>query len=139
MNHLLTDTSALYALADRSDPHHAAAKAFLAEHTKSSRLLVCNHVFDETMTVVKARLGAHAALQMGLRLRASAFVEWVVFTADLEWETWRIFSRYVDKAWSYTDCACLALAHGRGLTDAFSFDHHFGQMGLTMRPHSRRE
>ncbi len=134
MTSLLTDTSALYAMADRSDPHHEAARAFLAEHAKSSRLLICNHVFDETMTLMKVRLGTPAALQMGLRLRASALVEWVVFTADLELETWRLFSRYIDKAWSYTDCACLALAHARGSTDAFAFDRHFRQMGLTVRP-----
>jgi uncharacterized protein len=131
---LLTDTSALYALADRTDRHHAAAAACLARQAKSSRLLVSNHVFDETMTVVKARLGMQAALQLGLRLRASALVEWVVFTADLELETWRLFSHYVDKDWSYTDCACFALAHARGLSEAFTFDRHFTQMGLTPRP-----
>ena len=134
MTSLLTDTSAFYALADRTDVHHAAAAAFLREHAGTGRLLVSNHVFDETMTVVKARLGAPAALQMGVRLRASALVEWVVFTADLELETWRLFGRHGDKAWSYTDCACLALARARGLTAAFAFDRHFAQMGLTLRP-----
>ena len=134
MTQVIADTSALYALVDRNDPHHVQAASFLKSRASDQILLVSNHIFDETMTVVKARLGMRAALQLGLRLRNSRFVETVVFSPAEEQETWRIFSQYADKDWSYTDCACLVLAKQRELHQAFSFDHHFVQMGLTMVP-----
>lgn len=134
MTPVIADTSGLYALVDRLDPHHAAAAAFLKNHAAAGSLLVSNHVFDETMTLVKARLGMQVALQLGLRLRNSRFVEMVILSLPEEQETWRIFCHYTDKAWSYTDCACLALARQRKLRHAFSFDHHFTQMGLSKVP-----
>jgi predicted nucleic acid-binding protein len=134
MTHLIADTSGLYALADRKDPHHTQAAAFLKTLTLADSLLVSNHVFDETMTAVKARLGMQAALQLGLRLRNSRLVEMVIFSPADEQETWRVFSQCADKAWSYTDCACRVLAHRRGIGQAFTFDRHFAQMGLEMAP-----
>jgi predicted nucleic acid-binding protein len=58
----------------------------------------------------------------------------VVFSVPEEQETWRIFCHYTDKAWSYTDCACLMLAQQRNIQQTFSFDHHFAQMGLSKIP-----
>ena len=134
MTQVITDTSALYALVDHTDPHHLSAANFLKAQASRRALLVSNHVFDEAMTLVKARLGMRVALQLGLRLRNSRFVEMVVFSPAQEQETWRIFSQYTDKDWSYTDCACLVLARGYELQQAFTFDHHFAQMGLVMVP-----
>ena len=131
---VIADTSGLYALVDRKDPHHTQAANFLKAHAAVGSLLVSNHVFDETMTTVKARLGMQVALQLGLRLRNSRFVEMVIFSAAEEQEAWRVFSHYTDKAWSYTDCACLVLAKQRDIQQAFSFDHHFAQMGLARVP-----
>jgi predicted nucleic acid-binding protein len=134
MTPVIADTSGLYALVDRTDPHHAQAAAFLKAQAAAGSLLISNHVFDEAMTLVKARLGMDVALQLGIRLRNSRFVEMVTFSGAEEQETWRIFSYYTDKEWSYTDCACLALAQKRNIRQAFSFDHHFIQMGLIRVP-----
>lgn len=134
MNLIITDTSGLYALADSSDINHARAAAFLRTIPKTTRLLISNHIFDETMTLAKMRLGMHVAFQLGLRLRNSSYVEMVTFSSTEEQAAWRIFTQYRDKAWSYTDCACLALAQTRDVHDAFTFDHHFAQMGLVMKP-----
>jgi predicted nucleic acid-binding protein len=127
---VIVDTSGLYAMVDRADPHHVRASAFLRSRSAPRELLVSNHVFDETMTLVKLRLGVHVAMQLGVRLRNSRLIKMVVFSQAQEQETWRIFSRYLDKEWSYTDCACLVLAQEHETTLAFSFDHHFDQMGL---------
>ena len=134
MTQTIADTSGLYALVDRKDPHHTKAVAFLKAHAGAASLLVSNHVFDETMTTVKARLGMQVALQLGIRLRNSRFVEMVIFSAAEEQQAWRTFSRYTDKEWSFTDCTCLALAHQRNIQQAFSFDRHFSQMGLVRVP-----
>ncbi len=134
MTQIIVDTSGLYALVDRKDPHHQQAAVFLKSYAIPRGLLISNHIFDETMTTVKGRLGAQVALQLGIRLRNSRLVEMVIFTQADEQELWRLFSRYTDKAWSYTDCACWMLAQRRDIQQAFSFDHHFKQMGLTTVP-----
>jgi len=130
----IVDTSALYALVDRADINHLRAKGFLREQARPGSLLLSNHVFDETMTLVKLRLGMPVARELGLRLRHSQLVEWVVLSSAEEQETWRVFSRHDDKSWSYTDCASLVLARRRNIREAFAFDRHFAQMGLVMRP-----
>jgi predicted nucleic acid-binding protein len=102
---LIADTSALYALVDRTDPNRSRAAAFLKAYGAEGGLVVSNHVFDETMTVVKARLGVHVAVQVGLRLRHSRFVEMVLFSQAEELATWRVFSHYVDQ-----DCGATPIA-----------------------------
>jgi uncharacterized protein len=131
---VIVDTSALYALVDRNDPNHAAASTFLRSLTAQDALLLSNHVFDETMTLTKARLGVHVALQLGMRLRNSRMIQSIICDEGIEMAIWRTFSQYKDKAWSYTDCASLVLAQTREIQEAFAFDHHFSQMGLVKVP-----
>jgi len=137
---IIADTSGLYALVNRKDPQHHRAATFLnslapGQALAGSQLVISNHIFDETMTLTKARLGTAVALQLGLRLRNSRFVKMVIFDAAQEQALWRVFFQYSDKAWSYTDCACLVLAQEVETSLTFSFDHHFSQMGLTRLPH----
>jgi len=134
MNRRIVDTSGLYASVDRQDLHHRQAAAFLRTCNQPDSLVISNHVFDEIMTLSKLRLGTQIALQLGLRLRNSRLVEMVVFSVAQEQETWRIFSHHADKDWSYTDCACFVLARQLNIQQAFTFDHHFSQMGLAIVP-----
>lgn len=129
---IITDTSALYALVDRRDQNHFTAANFIRQHTVPNSLVISNHVFDETMTLVRMRLGVDVAVQLGLRLRNSRFVEMFTFGTGEEMATWQVFCKYRDKEWSYTDCACFAIAQQRKTDQVFSFDHHFTQMGLQM-------
>ncbi len=43
-----------------------------------------------------------------------------------------LFSQRDDKSWSLTDCISFAVMEARGMTDAFSCDHHFEQAGFRM-------
>ena len=61
MTQIIADTSGLYALVDRKDPHHMQAASFLKNNAAHGRLLISNHIFDETMTLAKARLGSPVA------------------------------------------------------------------------------
>lgn len=131
---MIIDASALYAVVDRRDPNHMLATPFLRSFARQGVFLLSNHVFDEIMTLVKMRLGVSAALQLGMRLRNSRHIEMVIFGQREEMATWHLFSRYMDKGWSYTDCASLALARQLGVQQAFTFDHHFSQMGLLVYP-----
>jgi hypothetical protein len=47
---------------NRKDPHHFQAANFLKAQAAVGSLLLSNHVFDETMTLVKKLLGMQVAL-----------------------------------------------------------------------------
>jgi uncharacterized protein len=45
-------------------------------------------------------------------------------------ETWRVYQRFSDKGWSFTDCSSYVVMAKLGISDAFSFDCHFRQFGF---------
>ncbi len=133
---VLLDTSALYALIDRDDQHHIEVAHCLRElDDEGATLLVIEPVFIESMTLIKRRLGAAVALEVGRRLRASDIARAVDLTEEDRESTWAVFEQYADKGWSYVDCACLAVMQQHGIAEALAVDRHFDQMGITRLPH----
>ena len=59
--------------------------------------------------------------------RAVARLEWVKPADALQ--AWEIFSRYRDKAWSFTDCISFVVMNRLKIQQAFAFDEHFRQFG----------
>jgi predicted nucleic acid-binding protein len=136
MRRVLVDTGALYAFAVEKDPHHTDARQFVKRWLAAGGVfLLTDVVFIETMTLVKARHGAQAAIALGRRLRASPSYEWIPLGEEGERDTWSVFQRYADKAWSYTDCVLLVIARRLKVREIFAFDEHFAQMpDLTPKP-----
>lgn len=112
---------------DTRDQYHTAAAAF-ARANPHSVFYVPDTVFAETMVLTKARLGARRAVDFGERVLRSSHFLIVYLTADDRNSTWNIFSRYLDKDWSYVDCSILAIARRLQISQVFTFDHHFDQM-----------
>ncbi len=134
MRQLLADTSFLVSLVDANDIHHARAVGFL-KALKNTTILLTDYVFDETMTLLKRRFGADIAVRVGQQLRESALFQILHVTEEDGESAWRIFVRYADKAWSYTDCTSLAVVQRLGLREVLAFDHHFDQMpGIVRLP-----
>lgn len=52
----------------------------------------------------------------------------------IEEDAWAILEAHTDKAWSYVDATSFALMEREGLSEAFCFDRHFAQRGLTVLP-----
>lgn len=126
---VLIDTGAIYAFVTRTDRHHEAAKRFVGQRLAGRGLFVlADLVFAETMTLIKARLGAKVALSVGLELRENAAYEWLALGADGERDTWAAFQKFSDQDWSYTDCALLVLARREKIPRIFAFDRTFDQM-----------
>lgn len=120
------------ALLDKNDQHHANAAAFLRTNLKAT-YYIAEPIFAETMTLIKARLGAQAAVALGDRTKTSSQFVLVPFTDEDRYNTWTIFSSYTDKEWSYFDCSVLAIARRLGIRYVFAFDHHFDQMAELTR------
>jgi predicted nucleic acid-binding protein len=51
----------------------------------------------------------------------------VLILADLV-DAYRVFCRYDDKAWSFTDCTSFVLMQRMRIVEAFALDEHFRQM-----------
>jgi predicted nucleic acid-binding protein len=130
---LLMDTNALYALVSARDSNHNQAGRFFTRWVNDNgRAIILDTVFGETMTLIKTRLGAPMAVEVGRKLRQPALYEWLALSSEDETNTWETFQRYADKEWSYVDCGLFVTARRLGLP-IFSFDHHFDQMPSIQR------
>ncbi len=124
---VFVDTTAWYALLDRRDARHVAAKRF--QLTNRRPLLTSNFVFDELLTLTKVCLGSAAAIRVGKQLYTQQIAQLFPVTREVEDEAWRIFQQYSDKGFSFTDCASFALMERMGIDTVFAFDIHFRQYG----------
>ena len=125
------DTSALYALVNRGDFAHAAAKTAVAKLLQMGRLLVAtDYVLAETVNLANARGGSLLAGRVldlveqsrGLRL------EWV---GPERFETAKVFFRQqADHGYSFTDCTSFVLMRELRLTGALTTDRHFRAAGF---------
>lgn len=132
MKRLFVDTGAWYAVVDKKDPDHNHAEHFLRNN--KIPLLTTNFVFDETITLLRSRLGWSVAKDFGERLKSSAFVSLVAIKDEDEERAWEIFLKYKDKDFSYTDCTSFAVMERVRINTAFSFDSHFQSMKFQVVP-----
>jgi len=127
---IFLDTSAIYALADGSDPNHAEAyKKFDLALRSKEIFLVHNYILVEGAALLQARLGLQPAL---LFLRdAKAFkTEWVdlALHQEAEKELDRIGKRDV----SFVDCMSFVVMRRRGVQKVLAFDPDFHDQGFTI-------
>jgi predicted nucleic acid-binding protein len=63
-------------------------------------------------------------------LRAKPGVEILAPDLDLFDRGFDLYARRLDKEWSLTDCVSFVVMTERGITEALTGDHHFGQAGF---------
>ena len=132
MKRVFVDTGAWYALIDAKDPDHCAVAACLAQH--GGRLATSNFVFDETVTLLRYRLGHRTARTFGDALLAGGIAPVLRLTPADEARAWEIFARYRDKGFSFTDCTSFALMKSLGIASAVALDEDFRAFGILCLP-----
>jgi predicted nucleic acid-binding protein len=121
---ILWDSSAILALLDADDADHAAARR-TADEVAGRPGFVTNYLEAETHALLLRNLGRSLALQWLLQGGLP-----VLRVVPREEERAReILSRHADKDWSLCDAISFAVMEARGLSAAFTFDHHFRQYG----------
>jgi uncharacterized protein len=129
---VFVDTSAWYALVDDREATHAATVAALRTHRE--RLVTSDYVFDESLTLVRYRLGWDIACRLGQELRSGAAARMVAVTpTDVE-RAWEIFASRDDKRLSFTDCTSFALMKRLRLDTAITLDGDFQRAGYRVVP-----
>jgi len=79
-----------------------------------------------------SRVGHFAAVDFGERIRNSSLLEVVHISENIEDEAWKLFKKYKDKSFSFTDCTSFVVMQQMNLEESFTSDHHFEQMGLSI-------
>jgi predicted nucleic acid-binding protein len=125
---IFLDTSAIYALADRRDPHHDLAKEqFQALLDAGEEVLTHNYVLVEAMALVQSRLGLEAATR--LREDCRAFhVDWV--DEATHEEAVRRLARGAKRRVSLVDQVSFLVMKRRGVRIALAFDSDFEEAGF---------
>lgn len=139
MESLFVDTAGWMACADAADASHAlAAEARNRALTDGARLVTTDFVIDETLTLIRMRLGMPAAEAWWQQISESRLLRWERIDAA-RFEAGRaLFFRYSDKDFSLTDCTSFAVMRELRIADALTTDHHFEQMGFRVVPAAGR-
>ena len=126
---IFLDTSAIYALASRSDVNHAFAKQKFAEIVASNTPVVThNYVLVEALSLLQHRLGLTAAARFESESRWFD-VEWITAEAHAEAaRRWSLGSRQV----SFVDQVSFLVMQLRGMKTAFAFDDDFEDAGFRL-------
>jgi predicted nucleic acid-binding protein len=125
---IFVDTSAFYALADRSDPNHQqAAAAFRQLLEEREPVLTHSYVLLETTALVQRRLGLEPALRF-LRESEAFQVHWITFNDHREASV--LLAARGRRALSLADCASFVVMRRYGVSSALVFDADFGTEGF---------
>lgn len=131
MTLVFVDTSAWLALVDRHEDETDAVTAVVK--APGTRLVTSTYVFDETVTIVKSRIGHDAAVKVGTFLR-SGEVELMPLEGADEEAAWRLFTERRDKNYSFTDCTSFVIMRRLGLKVAVTLDDDFKKEKFTVKP-----
>jgi hypothetical protein len=124
---IFVDSGGWFAGVVTDDEDHRKAKLWLNENKEP--LLSTNYIVDETLTLLRSRGENQKALEIGKLFFANLLAEVYFLTEEDILQTWKIFQKFSDKDWSFTDCSSKFICEKFGITHAFSFDKHFRQFG----------
>ncbi len=130
---VFVDSSAYYALADRHDENYQRATAILTHlGAEQRRLFTTNFVLAETHSLLLARLGRDNAVRILAGFSKSPATTVIRVKAKDEARAWAIIRMYEDKSFSLIDAISFAVMERLRIPQAFTFDHHFYQYGVTV-------
>jgi predicted nucleic acid-binding protein len=138
MRAVFVDTGGWMACADRADPAHGPCRAARDEMLEAGRnLITTDFVLDETLTLIRFRLGLSAANAWWQQIDGSARLRWERVETDRFERARHLFFQYRDKDLSFTDCTSIAIMRELKLTTVLTTDRHFRQVGFEVVPASR--
>ena len=139
MKALFVDTAGWMACADAADPAHARACAARDAALRAGQALVTtDFVADETLTLIRMRLGLAAASAWWQQVDGSSRLGWERIDSQRFERAREVFFQFRDKTFSFTDCTSFVVMRELRLTVALSTDRHFRQAGFQAVPAAPR-
>lgn len=119
------------ACADRNDPAHVSCVSARDAKLRDGAVLVTtDYILDETLTLLRLRLGLAAARTWWERVSQSPRAVFREIDADLRALAMDWFFRFEDKDFSFTDCTSFALMQQEKIREVLTTDRHFQQAGF---------
>lgn len=135
MNTLFVDTAGWLAAADAADAKNEEVRHVRDTWLERRGLLVTSdYVCDETLTILRFRLGLKAAETWWRQIENSSRVRIENINIDRVERARLLFFGYRDKDFSFTDCTSFALMKELRIRKALTLDKHFRQMGFEVFP-----
>lgn len=129
---VFVDTSGWASLVDTNQPQHeAAARHYRNLREQGKKAVTTNYVITELVALLHSPLRLTRARIVAIvdGIRTSPYVEVLHVDASLDEEAWQLLKKRTDKSWSLVDCASFVVMQHRGISEALTSDHHFGQAG----------
>lgn len=124
-------------LADESDPQHESSRTFRDRWLEEAGILIStDFVMDETLTLLRMRLGLRAAERWWDQVEGSPRVRWEWVDPARAERARHWFFRWRDKDFSFTDCSSFVVMRERRIRAALTNDRHFIQAGFQTFPAS---
>ncbi len=131
MTEVFVDTVAWLALLNTSDELHEPAKRIMEQlRGQQTRLITTEFVLVEVADALSAPLVRSQTVRFIEGLRRLPVLEIIPASENLVAAGWKLYCQRNDKSWGLTDCISFAVMQERGLTQAFTSDHHFTQAGF---------
>jgi predicted nucleic acid-binding protein len=126
------DTAGWIALIYRRDDYHPQAKHIYAGLGHVKRMTTDAVLIESCNMFSKAPLRplAIALMEKVREAKNIGVLEVTHVTEVLIDRGWELFQGRPDKDWSLTDCISFVVMQDRGITKAFTIDHHFEQAGF---------
>jgi len=130
---VFVDTSALYAVLDRDDDHHArAATTWEQLLDQVSDLLTTNYVLLEVSVLLQNRLGLAALRTFYEAIAPLLRVDWIVDQQHKE-AVGAVLAAGRKKL-SIVDCVSFESMRQHGVRSVFCYDRHFREQGFDTIP-----
>jgi uncharacterized protein len=127
---IFLDTSGFLALENKKDSLHTEAIEFRNSCLRDGlAFITTDYILDETYSLIRFRAGHFLAVQFGEALRKSQFLRIEHITPEIIEQAWRLFKKYIDHDFSFTDCTSFIIMERLHIQTAFTFDHHFKEYG----------
>lgn len=135
MKRLFVDTAGWMAMADTKDPLHLRSLRVRDRWLEEGGILVMsNYVVDETLTLIRIRLGMAAAERWWDLVSQSprCNAEWITHERQEKAIKW--FFKWQDQSFSLTDCTSFVVMRELGMEKALTADRHFRTAGFEVVP-----
>ena len=135
MTGLFVDTAGWVACTDAADPAHVKAVTTRDTWLEEGGIFVStDYVVDETLTLLRLRLGLDAAETWWQQVDGSSRIRWEFISLIRADKARSLFFRYRDKEFSFTDCTSFVVMRELKLREVLTTDQHFVQAGFVRKP-----